>query len=467
MTSSRLEQAVVAGAVAYLAAVTWMMANVSFDLWGAFVVGPVLALIGLWSVRRLFPGPLRPVAVILSWGLLAKLAGTLARYWVSMEAYGGSVDANRYHQFAVDKLSRIRAGQESWWAAFPAGRSTHFIENLTTALYTITGPTKLGGFLVFGFVAYLGVLFFVKAAIVAVPGLAGRRYALLCAFAPSILYWPSSIGKEAWMLATLGLGTYAIARLLSRQGVLWPLVLASLGLGLASVVRPHMVLLWLAGGVAALIVALMRGRGAKARTPGHAWDRVLVAVIIVMAVVGLAAMAQVTVRQLNFAEETTVSSDSVSAILAETTRRTEQAGSNFRPPTVDGVTDWPYAVVRTLTRPLLVEANGVVQLITALELTLFGALCVLWWGRTKYLPWAVFAVPYVAFAMATLFLVGLAYSSFANLGVLARQKSLIFPFLMLIPCVPVRPKRPPKSALVERSLPDRRNDELAAIHASV
>jgi hypothetical protein len=194
---------------------------------------------------------------------------------------------------------------------------------------------------------------------------------------------------------------------------------------------------------------------------------VLVAVIIVIAVVGLAAMAQVTVRQLNFAEETTVSPDSVSAILAETTRRTEQAGSNFRPPTVDGVTDWPYAVVRTLTRPLLVEANGVVQLITALELTLFGALCVLWWGRTKYLPWAVFAVPYVAFAMATLFLVGLAYSSFANLGVLARQKSLIFPFLMLIPCVPVRPKRPPKSALVERSLPDRRDDELAAIHASV
>jgi hypothetical protein len=44
---------------------------------------------------------------------------------------------------------------------------------------------------------------------------------------------------------------------------------------------------------------------------------------------------------------------------------------------------------------------------------------------------------------------------------------LIFPFLILIPCVPVRPKRPPKSALVERSLPDRRNDELAAIHASV
>ena len=36
------EQALVAGAVAYLVGLSWAMANLSFDIWGALVVAPVL-----------------------------------------------------------------------------------------------------------------------------------------------------------------------------------------------------------------------------------------------------------------------------------------------------------------------------------------------------------------------------------------------------------------------------------------
>jgi len=42
----------------------------------------------------------------------------------------------------------------------------------------------------------------------------------------------------------------------------------------------------------------------------------------------------------------------------------------------------------------------------------------------------------VAFAMTTMFLSGLAFTSFANLAVLARQRSIVVPFMLLIVCVP-------------------------------
>jgi len=49
--------------------------------------------------------------------------------------------------------------------------------------------------------------------------------------------------------------------------------------------------------------------------------------------------------------------------------------------------------------------------------------------------------PYVLFAVITLFLLGLAFSSFANLAVLTRQKSIAFPFLLLLVCLPPLPPR--------------------------
>jgi hypothetical protein len=54
------------------------------------------------------------------------------------------------------------------------------------------------------------------------------------------------------------------------------------------------------------------------------------------------------------------------------------------------------------------------------------------------LPRTILTVPFVAFAMTTLFAAGLAYASFANLGILTRQKSLVFPLLLLLPCLPFR-----------------------------
>ncbi|MEX2625711.1 MAG: hypothetical protein WD225_02445 [Ilumatobacteraceae bacterium] len=428
----------VAGALLYIAAFGWSIVNLSYDMWGAFVVIPPLSVLGVLALRRMFPGDLQQIATILSFGLFVKFAGAAARYWVGFEAYDGGIDAQRYHDYAAERATSVWSGESSVWSLVPDGFGTPFMEDATAIIYAFTGASKLAGFFVFAWIAYMGTAWFVKAASIAIPGFLNRRYAVLCALAPSIVYWPSSIGKEAWMFLTLGLGTYGVARVLSRRGLAASVVIALVGLLAAAMVRPHMAGLWLAGVLPALVVLLFaRDSGEQRRVRGG--DRLAVAGAIVLAAVGLVIAAGATLRYLDFSDET--GDVTAISIIEETSRRTQQAGSSFEPPSVSSPTEWPYASVRTLTRPLLIEARGAGQLLSALEVTALLGVALISWRRVANLPRLVAATPYLTFAMTVLFFGSLAFTSFANLGVLTRQRTLLFPFLLLVLCVPTRAER--------------------------
>ncbi|MGB0112815.1 MAG: hypothetical protein WBP59_06310, partial [Ilumatobacteraceae bacterium] len=325
-------------------------------------------------------------------------------------------------------------------------------ENVTTLVYVITGTSKMAGFVSFGMLGFVGTVFFVKAACIAVPGLATRRYAALCVLAPSLVYWPSSIGKDAIMLLTLGIATYGIARLVSERAVLGPMLVTSAGLAGAAYIRPHLVGLWLAGAFPALLIALFRGRGTSPGEQPRPLERAVFIPVVAAATIGLVLVSLATVRYLNPNADDSLNDASITDILDETTRRTEQANSSFDPPSIDNPVMWPYASIRTLTRPLPFEVRGSAQLFTSLELTLFLALCVASRRRLMNIPRLLINNAYVAFALTTLFLGGLAFTSFANLGILARQRSIVFPFLLLLVCLPPLPRRAPHEP--ERASPE-------------
>ena len=146
-------------------------------------------------------------------------------------------------------------------------------------------------------------------------------------FLPSMLFWPSSIGKEAWMTLCLGLGTLGVARLYvrARFGFL-PL---ALGLAGAAMVRPHIAVMLLAGHVRSATCFARRVRGrhrAQSRREGTG---------LVVLLVGVAVVA--VEQAATFFEVDDVSSDSVDQVLGSTQERTDQGGSSFtgraRPPT--------------------------------------------------------------------------------------------------------------------------------------
>jgi hypothetical protein len=440
MNARPSEVAVVSAGIAYLAVLGWAIGNVSYDIWGALVVIPVLGVIGVAIIRSMFRGSQRKLATVLSWGLLIKLGGSFARYWVGFEAYEGGIDAARYHEFATEAAGKVWSGEESFFTILPRSTGTAFLDHFTAFVYTLTGSSQLAGFVIFAFLGYLGTIFIVKAAVIAVPSLAANRYAWMCVLFPSIVYWPSSIGKEAVVLFGLGVATLGISRLLTRGGWVSSLLLVGAGLGLAGLIRPHMAGIWVAAAIPALIVSMFQGtRDRRASRSTRTGSRVGLGVVLIVAALGLALLAAATVRFLKPDNEAdTASTDSLTLILEETQRRTGQAGSNFTPPSVSSPVAWPYAVVRTLTRPLPIEARGAAQLLSAAEMTALLGIFALSHRRIRNLPRLVATNPYVTFAVAVILLSGLAYSSLANLGILARQKSLVMPFLVLLPCLPER-----------------------------
>ncbi len=434
------QRAIVAAGVAYVLFLGWSMTNATYDVWGLLVAIPPYMLLGILFVRRVFRGELAFLRTIIYVGLVVKLLGSAARYWIGFDVYGG-FDALRYHDYAVKASTDVWAGTINPLEVFPAGLTaigTQFTEGATGFIYLFIGTSLMSGFVAFSFLSFIGTCFFIKAGCTAVPGLAQRKYAWLCVLAPSMMYWPSSIGKEALMMFALGTATYGLALLFTKPAAVAPAVVVIGGLILAAMIRPHFVGMWLAGIFPALLVAFARGRPNADGGPPRKVDRLVMVPIIVVAAIGLIVVAQIAVRYLQPSDHLLEDGQTagITDIIEETGRRTEQAGSAFEPPSISNPTMWPYASVRTLTRPLPFEVRGAAQLMAGGEMAIFLLMCAYSWRRLLNVPKLILQYPYVAFAMTTLFLGGLAYTSFANYAVLARQRSLVFPFMLLILCVP-------------------------------
>ena len=455
----RLEPVAITFATLYVLLLGWAMAFLSYNVWGAFVVAPVIVVITVPAVRSIFSGEhsdLFPIAVA---GLIAKLGGSILRYAITFQSYGGLADAPIYHDFARQLAGAIRNGTASPFDAVPRAIGTQFINQLTALIYTLFGSSQLAGFFIYAWMGYWGALLFVRAALVAVPGLAKKRYAALVFFSPTLLYWPSSIGKEAWIVMCLGLASYGCAMLLVGRWNWWSFGITVLGITGAGFARPHFAAIWTGALVVALVVGLFTGSAGTALK-----SRFTVAFFVVIAIIGLSVVAAITTKFLkppsNDATATDDStSNNITAIFNEANRRTEGGNSKFDTITIRGPQDWPYAIWRTLTRPMLYEAHNLAALLPALEMTGLLLLALFSWRRVANLPRLLAKTSYLVFALVVLMMFGLAFSVIGNLGILTRQRSLVMPLFLLLWCVPQLPDRsaPRPTALTTRDLAVARN----------
>ena len=429
-----VERLVVGLAALYVVILAWAMMNVSYDIWGAFVVLPVLVFASLVIIRRLFRDESPAIFRIAVVGLGAKFVGTVVRYWLTYDAYEGLSDSEVYHVGAKAIADGIHSGDLSARQIIPSGTNTAFIQQLTGSIYTLFGSSRLGAFFIFAWLAYCGTVLFVRAGMIAVPGIAKKRYAILVLLSPSLLYWPSSIGKEAWMLLTLGVATYGVARVLAGRWGLSSVVYIVVGLLGAGLVRPHFAAMWVGALVVALIVGLFsRARGGRSR------GKFASVMLLGVAVVGLFFVGGATLRflnQSNSGDSTVAVTEQVTGLFATTNFRTDGGGSKFESVVITGPRDWPYAIMRTMTRPLLNEARSFAELIPAIEMTALLLLAIVSWRRLFHVLHMLRRCPYVMFALVVLGVFGLAFSSFSNLAILTRQRSLVMPLFLLPFCLP-------------------------------
>ena len=110
----------------------------------------------------------KSLSYILTTGLILKLGFSLLLLWIGFVVYGGMIDAMGYYHQGV------RIAQYIWQLQFdqviPFLRwSTASIYLFTGVIYSLTGPTLYGGFLIYACLGFLGSYFFYKAFRVALP----------------------------------------------------------------------------------------------------------------------------------------------------------------------------------------------------------------------------------------------------------------------------------------------------------
>ena len=411
---------------ALVTALVLLVAGITtWSVWGGVLVAPILVVISVSAFRRQArrEGDSDLFALLLV-ALAVKLAGSIVRYFVAYSVYGGVADATGYHGWGV------RLADGFWHGQFDTGlqdlSGTDFIRFLTGLVYTVIGPSRMGGFLLFSWLGFLGLYLFYRAFVIAVPEGRRRTYAVLVFFLPSLVYWPSSIGKEAWMMLALGLAAFGAAKMLTgaiRSGAV-PL---GVGLWFAWLVRPH---------VAGLVAIALAGGFLMKKSSSQA--RLLAPVGKAVAFTGLVAIALVLVMQTDrFLKNAGFKpQQGITAVLTGVQERTQQGGSSFAPSVFESPARAPVAAVTVLFRPLIVDAHNVQALISGIEGTFLFLFALV---RYRWILAALGSIrrqPYVAFAIGYTALFVVAFSSVANFGLLARERTQLLPFFLVLLTIP-------------------------------
>lgn len=369
--------------------------------------------------------------------LAAKLAGAFGRFYLTNAAYGGLADAVLYDAAGREWVSEFKSGRLVWVAEnidnFGAG--TKAMGTLTGLVYAAAGRNVLTGFVVFSWLGFWGLVMAYRAFVIAVPDGDRRRYRLLLFFLPSLVFWPSSIGKDAWMQLTLGAVFLGVAMLTRHHprwsGILWLVA----GLGGAALLRPHIALAALAPLAVALAVRQRSAGDAPKQRKGG------VVRIAGLAILGVASLVLLNRVGTVFGNEADPAAGSVTGVLDTASTITSQGGSEFDAATVTGVTDLPMATISVLFRPFLWEATSPVKAIAGIETTLLLVLTLASWRRLRALPGQMRRNRYLVYVavFAVVSIVG--FSRVGNEGILARQRTQFLPAVLVLLCIPVEPRR--------------------------
>jgi hypothetical protein len=417
---------VVAVALGFVA-MLWSMENASYDIWAGFWIAPVLMMLIAPVTRRAGERENSPaLGRFLFWAAFLKIVvGSSARAMMVYWLYDGDGDAERYFTvgatFAKEfrRFDFTRVGRIS---------GTDSVEYFTGGVIALIGESRLGGFMVFSFLGFIGVYYFYRAFRISLPQSDERRYRLLLFLAPTMWFWPSSIGKDSLMVFALGVATYGGARILRGE---WAgLVPVFLGGALVVIVRPHLALIWTVGFGAALIVRSVRSYDSGHGSTGKRGQVAFIALPLMMV-----ALAVIIPRFEQFFEIDQLSGDTAGELFTEVDRRTSKGGSELNMPDPQNPVGFVAVVGTIMFRPLPFEARNPAALVASLENVFYLWVFFRWrrsvWNAVRQ----VFRTSWVAFAIAYSMVFCFAFASIENFAILARQRAQLFPVVFVLVCV--------------------------------
>ncbi len=351
---------------------------------------------------------------------LVKLSGSAARYIALVDVYESLGDAIAYHEKGIQIASLLSSGDFSLLDKTRAG--TEGLDVITGVLYALLPQNMEGIFIMFATLAFVGSIFFYRAFALAFPDRPWKIYRVIIFFLPSILFWPSSLGKDALVFFGLGMAAYGMV-LLIRKGSLRGLIWVSAGLGVLLAVRPYTAGIFiLAAGTAGIFV------------PNRTSRRNLGLWLVsgcVLVVIGFFVVQQ----SAEFLEHSGLKELSWKGLMDFYEHRKASSttgGSATLTPVVVTLFGPLYAVVTILFRPFLWEAHNPQTLAASFESVLLLALMI---KRRKLMFYRfrnILRDPLVAFIIIFSFVMILIQTGTGNFAIIARQRVQFLPFLLML-----------------------------------
>jgi hypothetical protein len=387
------------------------------------ILVPVIGLLGTigyasWLQRR---HPDEPwLARLLVWGVIVKLVGTVLRYFTLLkngslgDASGFDIYGKRYANAWLGKAGAVAPVLSNL-------KSSNFMRWFTGIVYYLFGRDIWTGFFVYSLIAFVGSYLWYRAAVVALPALDRKLFFILITFAPSIVFWPAGIGKEALMQFGLGSIALGVAYILNGQ-VFYGFLVALPGAWLVNTVRAH--LLGLA--TIALAFAYVLGRARKSTIKKSSLIRPIGIILVV-----LAAAFGVTqgAKRLHI---NALTPSAVQSELEATSTSTTQGNSKVQTNVSLSPLRLPQDAITVLLRPFPWEVQSKNQIVASLE---GAALAAFIFHRRKSVALSLRMLreePFLLYAWILTLLYVLLFQAFGNFGLLVRERSIVLPALYVL-----------------------------------
>jgi hypothetical protein len=405
--------------------------HVGTDLPVALLTVVVLGYLGYLIVDRVARGDsyvtLRKVLLA---SLILHLACAPLQIFVVNHFYHGVSDWLRYtHQGAVlaDNWRNFHFTTQGAQLQGIVGKGATSI--FGGVIMTLVGPNLLAAFFGAAFTSFVGTAIFYLAFRITFPEANRKRYAWLVLLFPSLLFWTADVSKEAGMLLALSLVAYGMALILQGRALGYPI--GTLGGAFALVIRPdELVILVVAFALAMVVRGLFRqGRAIRP-------IRILAAVLVVGAFVILTGTAASHFVHLT-------GGNGLSGTLNNVGANNQGTGAGFgssNVPYSSNVLDFPRDVYTVLFDPLPIAARSLTQLAAAAENILILAVLLLSLRQLRCLFRASIQRPYVMVCAVYSLVFLYAFAALGNLGLITRERTLLLPFLFVLPAIPLAPE---------------------------
>lgn len=396
-----------------------------FDSYAVFagLILVVVLTLGVWRCigrqHEFVPGvPSR--AVKAAWLLKVTSAG--GYYALEYLLYGGLNDAAAYDERAQALLSSVlRLEYEASLVRSLPG--TGVVDIVAGLAYALVTPSALAGFFVFSLVAFIGQVYFVKTLSVIFKPPDIRFPAYLMLFTPSIIYWPSPVGKDALLLGCLGVATYFFVRLTANPHARGPALGYVLGVLGVSALRPQIALAILAASILIFVIRAMWTSFRSQMTRGT--RKALLRMSLLFA-------GAVSVAVVQFQASTAlggVDLESVQSFIEYRETVAFPGGSSFPGQPVSSPQELPMGLFTVLFRPLPHEAHNLAALIASIEGVGIGILMFAVVSRSR--PQQKYLYPVVLGGALVVVCLSIPLSFIDNFGALVRQRAQVLPFLWL------------------------------------